>query len=388
MTAPSTPGIDAIVVKLTTVSPIGTNNHNTCVRSFDVIQVGLTCLGSSDSSGTTLTPSLNQNMCMNAQPEYTKSLWQATVKPAGTTAKVQNDNGTVTVTFQEFGGSDPNALTDGQKFWVIAPTTGSGGDYKIKLVHSEDCQSSPVCSASGNGKAFKLKFVDLEPQSCTPSSHTAGGSCLCSGPSSILLVSVNTSGTATQGADQSMQYTLKVVTDPANAYSGNATVSAQVLFQHTASAAIYKGANEDGQTISLGFSYSIAGFGYTGSGLHNLSAFDMASQVSYGGGDYVSTLSHLPGSSDTWSVPWLHDYDVHEYSQVMSITATDKKSTYQVGTTTRALQLQVAAAASTTKEWVATSPRDGANVLAPMAMNGTLPPVLSVSSTEPFKIAQ
>jgi hypothetical protein len=57
-------------------------------------------------------------ICTNAQACYKKAKWKAkTVRPSGTTAKVISSAG-APVTFSGIGGSDPDALSEGDEFWV------------------------------------------------------------------------------------------------------------------------------------------------------------------------------------------------------------------------------------------------------------------------------
>jgi len=96
-----------------------------------------------------------RRICSNDDSgDYEKVKYKATVEPSGTTAKVTS-TGTAGVTFEGISGSNPNALTDGQEFWVKGGSTT--GPYEITLEHND----LSTCTDTDGEKVFKF-LLEIE----------------------------------------------------------------------------------------------------------------------------------------------------------------------------------------------------------------------------------
>jgi hypothetical protein len=109
------------------------------IVAFTVVKVDLTPIPAGN------TPELaDGRICLNAQPQYKKAKWKATVLPNGTTATViPVSPGTVTV----ISGA---GLANGATFWVEGQTTG--GDYQIKITHD----ALSTCTDTDGEKCFRF----------------------------------------------------------------------------------------------------------------------------------------------------------------------------------------------------------------------------------------
>jgi len=90
-------------------------------------------------------PDISPNMCTNAQPEYKKAKWKATVLPEGTIAWLKMEN-------LHIENDERDYLSNGD---VIIVMPDSIGEYKIRLIHSE--LSSCFVEKSAITFAFKLE---------------------------------------------------------------------------------------------------------------------------------------------------------------------------------------------------------------------------------------
>ena len=106
-------------------------------------------------------------ICLNAQEEYKRTKYCATVLPEGTRAAVTS-TGNATVAFAGIEGSDPDNLEDGDEFYVVED--GETGTYEITLTHHD----LPTCTATAVGVAFDIN-LSLHPnvsKGGTSSAHT------------------------------------------------------------------------------------------------------------------------------------------------------------------------------------------------------------------------
>ena len=88
-------------------------------------------------------------ICLNAQEEYKRVKYRATVLPTGTQAAVTS-TGDATVIFAGIDGSDPHNLENGHEFYVVED--GETGTYEITLTHDD----LSICTATAGNEVFEL----------------------------------------------------------------------------------------------------------------------------------------------------------------------------------------------------------------------------------------
>ena len=106
-----------------------------------VVEVGLDAISAGN------TPDISPLICLNAQTEYKKAKWKATVKPTGTRATVSVTSGGVTVS--------PTSVSNGDEIEVTGTAIGA---YVIQLAHGD----LPTCTATGGSDVFRFAKIDTQ----------------------------------------------------------------------------------------------------------------------------------------------------------------------------------------------------------------------------------
>ena len=165
-----------------------------------------------------------KRMCNNAQAEYKKVKYRATVKPDTTTAKVYSAAAAsqASVTFQGItSGFNADAVKDGDEFWVVSG--GSVGLYNIVLIHNLTPISDPnPCWTYAEDYVFKL-VVEVGATSTSPG-VTGNGT----GGDYFVTQTANIGGLA-HAADQEIRRFAWLVTEPAGKYSEYASAKLKVV---------------------------------------------------------------------------------------------------------------------------------------------------------------
>ena len=165
-------------------------------------------------------PDISPDMCLNAQPSYSKAKWKVTVEPPGTTASI--------LVFGHALGSR-QGVVDGEEIEVRPNADFGPGEYGIQVFH-DDVDSCYV--TKGNYKVFRFEFKDISivPGPTTPKTPDSGTSFKEStaeaadprsfGTSIRILLLSGSSPTSMAAFSQSATWHYKMVTNPEGAFAG------------------------------------------------------------------------------------------------------------------------------------------------------------------------
>jgi hypothetical protein len=95
------------------------------------------------------TPDVSPRICLNAQPEYQKAKWKATITGGNGQAILNIVSGDISA-----NPMPGNSVSDGD---IITLTGNAKGNYKIKLTHSQ----ANGCVAYGDSEVFELRFENV-----------------------------------------------------------------------------------------------------------------------------------------------------------------------------------------------------------------------------------
>jgi hypothetical protein len=288
----------------------------------------LTKASSQAYSGTDIFP----NICTNSQSAYKQARWKVSLASG------------VTATLSATGGVSLSKTSNIVNNDVITVTAGSStGTYNLSLTPS----SGAAVGASGT--VFKLGFAQTVQSDYAPSGSTNGAAY--SGPGfsvNVNQIPLHVSGG--KSANVSRNFAVKVVTTPANAFSGNVNAAMRIQTNYTPNGRLHKNLNDGGWTQSLSVSASVGwvSFSIGGGGSSNVAAIRHGGQVTIAGGNATSY------GEETWSTSDMSVYfpQLSEQQQfggsAISRQQDDNERTYTVGSTEVAVRTEVAMSANTT----------------------------------------
>ena len=270
-------------------------------------------------------------ICLNAQDEYKKAKFKATVKPEGTTAKVSSTGYDANVNVSgASSGVDTNNLMNGDEIWV--EEAGETGTYEITLEHKDCSDSTDTYSET----VFEFEFDHQKVNSS--SSWSSGGtnaepSCdesrgACESPKML------TPDGAENTAMVSWKYELKVISSD-GAFSG--TVKAKVHTElntmgqfeiHTYPKSL--GADDIAASVSWKFlNFSVSGTGGTGYGhcVAGTSTKIRVEDIAYQGGTTSKTSKDV-------GIPTIMPEKTETYNVSRTQQQNDTSRNYNVGITT------------------------------------------------------